>query len=193
MKKTIKQNEAASEFVGRRRAGEKWSAKMLVFCGLMAALCTVLLYVGALSVFDLTAVVVCALITMLIVVEAGTRYAWLTVCAAGVLSLVLLPVKLPAVTYILIGGIYPIVKSRFEKVHYIISWILKVSAMGTMMLILIVLAEVLFKAEESYFAPQVPVILIGIAFLVVYDMALSACITFYIVKLRKRLGLKKIF
>lgn len=167
--------------------------KAVAVCGILVALCVVLLYLGSLTVFDLTAVVVCALITMLVVVELGNKYAWLVVCAAGVLSFVLLPSKLIALTYFLIGGMYPILKARFEHFRSSIAWLLKLSCMGSMLLVLIILSKLVFTGEDSYFAMSIPVILIGLLILAVYDMALTGCITFYIVKLRNRLGLKKLF
>ena len=165
----------------------------MAICGLLTALSVVLLYIGSLTVLDLTAVVVCALFVMLVVVELGKKYAWLLVCVSGVLAFVLLPSKLIALTYFLIGGIYPILKARFEQFRSSFAWLLKMSAMGTMLLALIVLSKLVFTAEETYFDMSIPVILIGLLFLAVYDMALTGCVTFYIVKLRKRLGLKKLF
>ena len=184
--KTLRKRSSATE----KKTG---NAKPIAICGILAALCVVLLYIGSLTVFDLTAVVVCALITMVVVVELGNKYAWIMVCAAGVLSLVLVPVKLSALMYILIGGIYPIVKAWFEQFRNLFAWPLKLSAMGTMLLVLTVVSEVFYTAEETYFILGFWPILIGLVFLVVYDLALTGCITVYIVKLRNRLGLKKLF
>ena len=72
-------------------------SKKIAFSAIIAALSVVLLYIGSISVLDLSAVVICALLTMLVVVEAGEKFAWLSVAVAGVLSLLLLPVKMLAV------------------------------------------------------------------------------------------------
>jgi len=174
-------------------AKKRGNARPIAICGILAALCVVLLYIGSLTVFDLTAVVVRALITRLVVVELGNKYAWIMVGAAGVLALILVPVKLSAVIYILIGGIYPIMKGYYEVYRNLIAWPLKLSTLGTMLLILTILSKFLFTAEETYFLFSFWPIIIGLAFLVVYDLALTGCVTFYIVKLRSRLGLKKLF
>jgi len=166
--------------------------KRLVLCAILAALSVALLYIGGLSVLDLTAVVICSLVTMLVMVEAGGKFAWLTVLVTGVLALLLLPSKLLAIQYILFGGIYPIAKATFERFHPIFTWLLKLSTLDSMLLAVIAISKVMV-AEENFLDYSWLVILIASVFFVIYDLALSACISLYIVKLRRRLGLKNLF
>ena len=39
--------------------------------------------------------------------------------------------------YLLFGGIYPIFKAMFERLHYIVAWVLKLSCFNTMLTMLI--------------------------------------------------------
>lgn len=168
-------------------------SRKLAFSAIIAALSTVLLYVGSISVLDLSSVVICALLIMVVVVEAGEKFAWLTVLVTGVLSLLLLPVKLPAVLYLFFGGIYPVLKAWLERAPYWLSWLFKISVLDTMLLAAIALSKLVFTAEEPFFDFTGLVLLVGTIFFIVYDLALTTCVTAYITRLRKRLGLKKLF
>ena len=168
-------------------------SKRLAFAAVNSALSVVLLYIGSISVLDMSSVVICALLTMLVVVEAGEKFAWLTAAVTGLLSFLLLPVKLPAVLYLFFGGIYPILKARLEKVPYWLSWLFKFSLMDTMLLFTIALSKLVFTAEEAFFDFTLPVLLVGTVFFILYDLALTTCVTAYITRLRKKLGLRKLF
>jgi len=166
--------------------------KKLVLCAVLAALSVALLYVGGLSVLDLTTVAVCSLITMLAMVETGEKFAWLTVAVTGILALLLLPSKLLAMQYIFFGGVYPILKASFEKLHPIFCWLLKLSTLDSMLLAVIAASKVM-TGVDAFLDYSWLVILIASLFFVLYDRALSVGISVYIVKLRKRLGLKSLF
>ncbi|MBE6614756.1 MAG: hypothetical protein E7631_05570 [Ruminococcaceae bacterium] len=168
-------------------------SKKIAFSAIIAALSVVLLYIGSISVLDMSSVVICALLTMLVVVEAGEKFAWLAVLVTGVLSLLLLPVKLPALLYLFFGGIYPILKAWLEKTPYWLSWLFKISVLDTMLLASIALSKLVFTAEEPFFDFTGLVLLVGTIFFILYDLALTTCVTAYITRLRKRLGLKKLF
>lgn len=170
------------------------SAKRAAVCGILAAMCVVLLYVGSVTVFDLSVVVLCAVITMIIKVEMGkSPYPWLYAVVTGALALLLLPSKLLAVEYILIGGLYPLIKAGLEKLHPVISWAMKISVLDCMVLLEILVSRFIFVSEEARIDFTVPAILLATLFAVLYDVALTVVISAYILKIRKKLGLKKLF
>ncbi len=170
------------------------SAKRAAICGVFAAACVVLLYLGSMTVFDLSTIVVCAIVTMIIKVElGGSGYPWLFVAVTGLLALLLIPSKLLAVEYILIGGVYPLIKAVFEKFRPLFAWPLKVSVLGCMVLLEIIVSKFLFVSEEARIDFTAPAILLALVFAVLYDVALSVVISSYILKIRKKLGLKKLF
>jgi len=170
------------------------SAKRAAVCGILAAMCVVLLYVGSVTVFDLSVVVLCAVITMIIKVEMRkSPYPWLYAVVTGALALLLLPSKLLAVEYILIGGLYPLIKAGLEKLHPVISWAMKISVLDCMVLLEILVSRFIFVSEEARIDFTVPAILLATLFAVLYDVALTVVISAYILKIRKKLGLKKLF
>ncbi|MBE6597964.1 MAG: hypothetical protein E7638_00830 [Ruminococcaceae bacterium] len=173
---------------------KKSEAKRAAVCGILCAVCVVLLYLGSVTVFDLSVIALCAVFTMVVKVElGGSVYPWLYTAVTGVLALILLPSKLLAVEYILIGGIYPLVKAVFEKFHPVVSWVLKISVIDCMVLLEIIVSRFVFVAEEARIDLTVPAILLATVFAVLYDIALTVVISAYILKIRKRLGLQKLF
>ena len=169
------------------------SAKCAAVCGILAAMCVVFLYVGSVTVFDLSVVVLCAVITMIVKVEMGkSPYPWLYVLVTGALVLLLLPSKILAVEYILIGGVYPLIKARLEKLRSAISWVLKICVLDCMVLLEIVVSRFVFVSEEARIDLTVPAILLATLFAVLYDIALTVVISIYILKIRKKLGIKKL-
>ena len=167
------------------------TTKKITLCGVFAALAMVMLYIGGLTVMDLTVVAVCALMTMVIVIEAGVRYAWIYAAATAALALILLPNKIYAVEYICFAAVYPAAKLYFERLRPLFAWPVKISFLDMLLLGCVILAQHVFLLGDEYFPLNVVTVLVGTAFFVLYDFALTVCVTFYIVKLRKRLGLGK--
>lgn len=173
---------------------KKGAAKRAAVCGILCAMCVVLLYLGSITIFDMSVIVFCAIITMIVKVEfSGSIYPWLYVAVTGVLALLFLPSKLLAVEYILIGGIYPIAKASFEKLHPVFGWILKISFIDMMALLEILVSRFILVSEDARIDLTVPALLLATVFAVLYDIALTMVISVYILKIRKKIGLKKIF
>ena len=77
---------------------------------LFCALSVVLMLVGCvIQSLDLTVAVAAGLTVAVAVIEYGAGWAVMLYAATSVLSFVLLPAKTPALFYVLIGGIYPII------------------------------------------------------------------------------------
>ena len=170
---------------------EMKTSKKVALCGVFAALSVVMLYIGGLTLLDLTVVAVCALMTMIIVAETGVRSAWIYTAATGALALILLPNKIYAFEYICFGALYPVAKLYFERMRPLLAWPVKISFLDILLIGCVLLAQKVFLLGDEYFALNAVTLLVGTAFFVLYDLALTVGITFYIVKLRKRLGLGK--
>lgn len=164
--------------------------KKIAICGILAALAIIMLYLGGLSVLDLTVVLICSFITMLVMVETGEKFTWIYFTVTSVLSLILLPSKLYAIEYILFGALYPILKMHFEKLRALFAWILKISVMDMMLLGCVVLGQFVFHLGEEYFSLSVLTVVIGTVFFIFYDFTLTLFISYYMVKLRKKLRFK---
>lgn len=167
--------------------------KKIALCGIFAALAIVLLSFLGMTVLDLSLLVVCALMTMLLVVECGERMAWIYTAVTATLALLLLPSKLYAIEYTLFAGVYPLVKLHFEKLRTLFAMPLKISFLDCCLLGCVILAQKVFLLGDEYFALNLVTLLVGTVFFLLYDIALTKCISLYLVKLRKKLGLNRLF
>ncbi|MBQ7835769.1 MAG: hypothetical protein IJ389_00770 [Clostridia bacterium] len=163
----------------------------LTLCAVLAGLSFVAMYLGNITgVFDLCAVVVGALCMAFAVIEFGGVWPWLVCFVTSVLSLVLLPDKMVALEYIFLGGIYPILKRVFENRGRIISLILKAVYCNVALTVVIVLIKFVFVTAESSAMIVWLIYLIGNAFFFIFDYSLTTFITFYLLRLRKKLRIK---
>ena len=167
---------------------KKTTVQKISLCGVFAALCMTFLWIAGMTLFDLSVLVVCSLMTMLLVIEVGERMTWIYAAATGVLALLLLPSKLYAVEYILFAAVYPILKLHFEKMRALFAYPVKISCLDTMLLLCVVLGQYVFMAGEDYFALSWITVGVGTLFFILYDITLTLCVSLYLVKLRKKLG-----
>ncbi len=169
-------------------------SKKIALCAILSALGVLILFIGAVfDVFSMSAAAVASLFIAVVMIEVGTPYPWLVWGVTSALSLILLPNKLPAIMYFVLCGIYPILKAQFERLHYVVAWMLKLSVFNISLLALITVSKYIFYLNDSELDFTIPVILLGNLALILYDLALTQIILFYIVKLRKRMGLKNYF
>ena len=169
---------------------DKTLTKKITLCGVMAALALALLYVGGITVLDLSVVLFCSMITMFVMVETGVRMTWTYFAVTAFLAFLILPSKIYAIEYTLFGALYPILKSYIERICGWIPWILKLVVFNAMVASCVLLAKFVFALGDEYFPLGVITFAVGSVFLVLYDRVLTMCITFYIVKLRNKLKFK---
>ncbi len=169
--------------------------KRLTVSAMVSALSVVILYLGSfIEVLDLTMAVTASLFITVMVIEYGKGAPWSVFLVTSVLSLILLPQKLPALMYALFFGYYPIIKEYVERIpSKLLSWAIK--------LVIFAFATALLLLLSKLFVPEVDMpmgalmtgafIVLSALMLFLYDVALTRIITYYIVKLRHRF--KKIF
>ena len=164
--------------------------KKLAVGGVMAALCIALLYLFGLTAFDLSVLVLCSLMTMLVMVECGVKVTWIYAAVTSVLALLLLPSKLYALEYAMFAALYPILKMYFERMHAVYAWMLKVSCLDSMLMLCLILVRLVFTTTD-FFPFAMPTFILGTAFFIVYDIVMTMCISVYMIKLRKIFKLPK--
>lgn len=167
---------------------DKSMTQKIALCGVFAALCLVFLWIGGMTLLDLSVLVVCSLMTMLIVIETGVKTAWVYAAATSALAFLLLPSKLYAVEYTLFAAVYPIMKLYFERLRPLFAWPVKISFLDTMLLFCVVLGQKVFLAGDDYFALNWVTVGMGTLFFILYDITTTLCVSLYLVKLRKKLG-----
>ena len=166
-------------------------AKRLAFAALLSALSFVLMYAGALSgVLDLCAATAGALFCALAVIEMGGAWPWLICAVTGALSLLLLPDKFVALEYLVLGGIYPIIKAYFERLPKVPSYALKLLSFNVMLTVCLLLAKYVMGIQDEWAALNVVVYLAANAFFLFFDYALTVFITYYLKRLRHKLKIR---
>lgn len=175
----------------KNRNSEKRRAFCVALGGIFTALGVVIMYAGSLiEVLDLTAAVIASLLCIVTVIDLGKRWAWVVYAATSVLATVLLPNKFPAVTYLLFVGYYPMIKAALEGritsrgVRFAVKLLIFNPAFAAITAVSVFVLRIPF--DERGFMIAVLFALGNLTF-IIYDIALTRLITFYIVKLRPRL------
>lgn len=169
-------------------------SKKIALCAILSAFSVLALFAGAvIDVLSMTMTAIASLFIVVVMIEVGNPYPYLVWGVTSALSMILLPNKLPAILYLLFGGIYPILKAQFERLHYVVSWILKLSLINTALLLIVTATKYIFYLNDSSIDFTVPFLVLGNVALVLYDIALSKIILLYIVKIRHHMGLKNYF
>ena len=171
------------------------NTRRLTFCAVCVALGVIILMLGAfVEVLDLTAGAFAGMIAVLVVIELGGKWAWPTFVATALLGLLLLPAKLPVVFYILLGGWYPIVKEKIEKIKVKpIGWLIKIALLNVAFALAMTVSKyVLMLPGETPWMTVVLALAMNVAF-VLFDIALTRIISLYIFKLRARLRIDRFF
>lgn len=159
---------------------------------MFAALGVILLYLGSIvEVVDVSMAVIASLFCVLAVIEYGKGAPWMVFLVTAVLSLLLLPNKSPAVYYAFFFGFYPILKAYFERLDKVRAWIFKEITFNVCLAVMIVLIKLLFMPSVSIpFMMYVIAVLLCEGVFVLYDIALTRLITFYMFRLRHRFKFK---
>lgn len=164
------------------------TTRRVAVAALLAALGTVLLTVGAFfEVLDLTAAALASLTVVFAVIELRGPYPYLVYGVTALLSLLLLPVKTPALVYALFAGYYPVVKAVFEK-HFPrpVAWLFKIVLFNAALALAVFLLVRFFMAPGTVQRWHYWLLLIGTPVFVLYDVALTRLITTYLFRWRKR-------
>ncbi len=161
---------------------------------ILSALGVLILFLGSVvDVLDLTAAMLASILSAVVLIEAGRHWPWLMYAVTAAIALLLLPNKLPAVIFAM-TGYYPIVKQRLERMKSFIPWALKLVLFNALFTVFLLLCSTFFPSVDLLLIPSLSRELnaliayaLGNGVFVLYDIALSKLITYYIFVLRDRL------
>lgn len=169
-------------------ANRRNETRTLVIAAAVAALGVITLTLGAVvQVLDLSVAVIASLFVVFAVIELGGKYPYLVYAVTALLSMLLLPVKSAPLIYLCFTGYYPIIKAKLEKRcgRTALCWLLKIlifnAVLAAVVLIGVFVLHVPVPSVRYYWLLPLltPVF-------VLYDVALTRLITFYLVRLRDR-------
>ena len=177
-----------------RNDSRKMKTRKLAFSAMLSALGVVILYLGAVvEMLDLTTVAVASVFVFFAVIELGSPYQYLIYAVTSVLAILLLPDKLSGAAYLLFGGIYPILKSFFERRRRVLSWFLKFVYFNIVLALLIASAVFLFHLEEYNTVYCTFLFALGNFTFLMFDILATNLIRAYIFKLRDRFRIGRYF
>lgn len=172
----------------------KMKTRKLAFSAMMSALGVVILYMGAIvEVLDLTTVALASVFVFFAVIELGSPYQYLIYAVTSVLSVLLLPDKFSAASYLLFGGIYPIFKSMFEKIGGAVCRILKFVYFNVVISVLMAVSVYILHLDGYNKMYRLSLYLLGNFAFLMYDILMSNLIRIYIFKLRGRFRIGRYF
>jgi hypothetical protein len=172
------------------------TTKRLTVSALTVALGVVFMSLGAvLEVFDLSAVALASLLMVFIYLELGSPYTWLVWLATSLATALIFPASALWLEYLLIFGIYPVIKGYIERLPSTL-WILIKSIYALVTLALAFLgAELIlgipFIEGELFGLPTYAIYLIfaavGVLAFLLYDLFINIMVRFYFDRLRPRI------
>ena len=166
----------------------------VAFCGVIAALGTVLmLLAGVVQIATLALPAIAGVLLIAIVLELGPKWAWGAYAVISILSLLLAAEKEAALMFILFFGYYPILKASLDRIRKKwLSWIAKLLVFNAAMIADYFLAVYLLQIPQEdfmLFGVSIPLLLLllGNVVFVIYDYALFGLVVMYCRRIRDKL------
>ena len=174
------------------------NTKKITLSAMMTALGVVLMTLGYfVQVLDLTVAALASLIIAFVYIEIGSPYVFFVWLGTALLSFIFFPSSLVWLEYLMIFGVYPILKAYIERLPRKFWFILKLLLANAMIAVLLLLSELLtgvpfledgaklFGFIEGKALVIVSWVIMNIAG-VAYDMFLTVMVRIYMVRYRDR-------
>ncbi len=157
---------------------------------MLVALGIVFMSVGyLLEIADLTACALASLLVVFAYIELGSPYTWLVWLATSAIAAMVFSASPVWSEYLLVFGIYPIVKAYIERLPRVLWWPLKLVFINCVLWVIMLVIEGLFGIPvlqaENGIMKIILYITANVAF-VVYDLYIVAMTKVYVFKFRKR-------
>ena len=157
---------------------------------MVVALGTVFMTLGGFfEVLDLSVCALASLLVAFVYIEIGSPYTWLVWICTSLATFLIMPGKFLWMLYLLIFGIYPILKAYIERLPRGAWLILKLLFINAMIWLLIfgfefVLGIPFFVVDKLWLKAGVYIVM-NVGF-VAYDAFIAVLVRFYFIRLRPR-------
>ncbi len=180
------------------------STKKVTLSAMMCALSVVVLALGAVfEAFDLTAAALASICITFINIEIGAPYTFIAWICTTLLSFLFFPQSMLWIEYLLLFGLYPVLKGYIEKLPRLAWWPIKLPLYNLCLFLMaegmgFILGVDFFGIEGDWKnifsmgaaiwweSPLILLIVANIAF-VAYDLFLTMAMRVYMLKYRPRL------
>lgn len=173
------------------------NSKRIAFSGLISALSLIALALSGIFPYaEYTCPALAGILLISIVIEVNKRTALLAYFAVSILGFFIVPNKEAVLLFIAILGYYPIIKSRLEQIKSVVAeWVLKIVLFNVAAMVAYAAVIYVFKLDDilkafgelGQYGALIFLVLGNVAF-VIYDIAITRIIWFYINKIKPKLG-----
>ena len=162
----------------------------------------VMLGLGAIiTVLDMTASAVAALVLLPILLCYGRKYAWLAYAVTAVLGVLLMPQSFATWMYAGLAGFYPMIKMKLDRLPRLLGWLVKLALLTVVLMLYLSVFYFIMLGGEGSFAdaflkgfgeadgtPIMAYAAVGLSVLifVLFDMLIDRVLVLYYVKWQKR-------
>lgn len=164
--------------------------KKLALAGIMTALTVIILFF-AMLIPNLKLVLygLSSLPMAVVIIECDKKTGLLFYAATSILGFVLLPDKIAALPYIVVLGLYGLIKSWAEKVNNTVAeWAIKIIYFNAASALYLYLIIQIFMPDITFPIPLWVLAIGAQALFIVYDFIYSYCITFYEKNIRPKVN-----
>ena len=167
------------------RGRKSWA---MAYCGMAAALCVALMLLGAvIPVLMFVAPAVASLIVATVCIECGRSMAFTAYGAVSLLSVLFVPDKEVALTFVFLLGYYPLVKPCFDRIRpAVLRWAAKLAlcngailAMYGLILLLVPAGSIAQELKTTALVVSLSTLAMGNAAFLLYDRAIHNLLQVY--------------
>lgn len=181
----------------KKQQRKSWT---MAFCGIMAALCVVLLLGAVIPIAMFIAPAIAGFLIATVCVECGLQMALTAYAAVSLLALLFVPDKEVALIFVFLLGYYPLVKPKFERIRPALLRVVcklllcnaAVLAMYGLVLLLVPAGSISQELRTTAIAVSLATLAMGNVAFLLYDRALHNMLMMYRLvwqpKLHKTLG-----
>ena len=170
--------------------------KKITLSAMLVAIGTMFMVIGAvIELMDLTAVAFASLLVTFAYIELGSPYTYLVWLCTSLATFLLYPGSLMWLMYLLIFGIYPILKGYIERLPKAFWWLIKLVFANLTFTLLVLGTEFIigvpfFERDTLFGLPPIVVkvilwLMMNVMF-VLYDIFITIMVRYYFTKLRDR-------
>ena len=165
--------------------------KKLTLSAILCALSVAVLSLGAfIETLDLSLTALTSLVIAFLYIEVGAPYTYLTWLVTSLLTFIIFPASAVWAEYLLIFGIYPILKGYVERLPRIFWLILKLLIFNAMFWLLFLFVTGLLGLpffDDDRMALKIAMYAISNVAFIVYDLFLTFCARVYLGKFRDKI------
>ena len=166
--------------------------KKLTMSAILVALGAVIMSLGAMiEVVDLTVCALASLIVVFIYLEIGPPYTWLAWLATSLVTFVIFPGKTVWLNYLLIFGVYPLLKAYIEKLPRALWLFVKLVYANAVIWAVFFLMKLIFSLplfEKDILWLNVALYAVMNVAFIAYDLFITVCVKIYYAKIRPRIA-----